>query len=260
LFDKVLNIEKLLNKILDIALNIRFLISTNLLLFPTLLAFWHLPLSSELEGVSSFPCLVPGATDGLVELVTFSETSGFLAGAGKTFEFSVFVDWLGDPVHVGVSSDDLVHWVDHDDFVVLVGTVFSGPVAVDDSETAHSFTGSLFSNRLDSSLEFKLVNSLVDWFTVGGTLWRESLSATSSYSHSVDDVALLGFVAQESCFLWSRWSASSVDSWELSEVPRSKSEDVLHDIALLLSPKFVLVLVSTHVFVFSKICKFDLRL
>jgi len=201
----------------------------------------------KLEGVSPFPCLVPGTTDGLGESVSFANTSRFLAGAGETFEFSVFVDWLGDPLHVGVSSDDFVLWVYHYDLVVLVGTVFSSPVAVDDSETAQSFTGSLFGDRLDSSLEFELVDSLVHWFTVGGTLWRESLSATSSYSDSVYDVTLLGFVAHESGFFWSGWSASSVDGWQLSEMPRSESEDVFHDIALLFSPEFILVLVGTHV-------------
>merc|ERR1711972_90684 len=132
-----------------------------------------LPLSVELKGVSSLPCFVSGTTDGLSESVTLAEASGLLAGRGEALELSVLVHWLGDPLHVWVSSDDLVHWVDHHDLVVLV--------------------------------------------------------------------ALLGFVAQKSGLLWSRWSASSVDSWELSKVPRSKSEDVLHDIALLLSPKFVLV-------------------
>merc|ERR1711979_63637 len=199
--------------------------------------------------------------DGLGESVSFANTSGFFAGAGETFAFSVFVDWLGDPLHIGISSNDFVLWVNHNDFVVLVGGVFSSPVAVDNSETAHSFTGSFFGNGLDSSLEFQLVNSLVDWFTVGGTLWGESLSATSSYSNSVDNVTLLGFVTHQSGFFWSRWSASSVDSWQLSEVPRSKSEDVFHDITLLFSPKLVLVLVGTHFcYVFPKICKFDLRL
>ena len=147
-----------------------------------------LPLSVKLESVSPFPCFVSGTTDGLGESVSFANTSGFFAGAGEAFAFSVFVDWLGDPLHIGISSDDFVLWVNHDDFVVLVGTVFGSPVAVDDSETAQSFTGSFFGDRLDSSLEFELVNSLVDWFTVGGTLWGESLSATSSYSDSVDNV------------------------------------------------------------------------
>jgi len=106
----------------------------------------NLSFSVKLEGVSSLPGLVSGTTNGLGESVTFSETSGFFAGAGETFEFSVFVDWLGDPVHVGVSSDDLVVWIDHDDFVVLVGGVFSGPVAVDNSETTDGFTRSFFSD------------------------------------------------------------------------------------------------------------------
>merc|ERR1712046_419725 len=55
----------------------------------------------------------------------------FFAGAGKAFAFSVFVDWLGDPLHIGISSDDFVLWVNHNDFVVLVGGIFSSPVAVD---------------------------------------------------------------------------------------------------------------------------------
>jgi hypothetical protein len=212
----------------------------------------NLSFSVKLESVSSFPGLVSRTTNGLGESVTFSETSGFFTGAGETFKFSVFVDWLGDPVHVGVSSDDLVVWIDHDDFVVLVGGIFSGPVTVDNSKVSDGFTRSFFSDGLNSSLKFKLVNSLVDWFTVGGTLWRESLSATSSNSDSVDYVTLLGFVAHKSGFFWPGWSSGSVDSWKLSKVPRSESEDVFHDITLLLSPKFILVLVGTHVFMCSR--------
>jgi len=212
----------------------------------------NLSFSVKLEGVSSLPGLVSGTTNGLGESVTFSETSRFFTGAGKTFKFSVFVDWLGDPVHVGISSDDLVVRVDHDNLVVLVGGIFSSPVTVDNSETANSFTGSFFSDRLNSSLKFKLVNSLVNGFTVGCTLWRESLSATSSNSDSVDYVTLLGFVSHKSGFFWPGWSSGSVDSWKLSKVPRSESEDVFHDITLLLSPKFILVLVGTHVFMCSR--------
>jgi len=163
-----------------------------------------LPLSVELKGVSSLPCFVSRTTDGLGESVTLSEASGLLAGTGEALELSVLVDWLGDPLHVWVSSDDLVDWVNHHYLVVLVGGVLSGPVAVDDSETAHSLTGSLLGDRLDSSLELELVDSLVHWLTVGGTLWREALSASSSHSHSVDNVAFLKWFSNRERRAWHR--------------------------------------------------------
>ena len=117
-----------------------------------------------------------------------AETSGFLAGRSETPGFSVLVGWFSDPLHGWVTSDDFVVGVDHEDFVVFVGRVLSNPVRVEYSRIAHSFTGTFFGDRLDSVLEFQRVDTLVDGFTVGGTLGSKSLPAAPSYSDTVDDM------------------------------------------------------------------------
>jgi hypothetical protein len=42
---------------------------------------------------------------------------------GKTPEFSVFLDRVGDPVNLGVTPNGLVECVDEDDLKVLIGRV-----------------------------------------------------------------------------------------------------------------------------------------
>jgi len=129
---------------------------------------------------------VSRTTNGLGKLVTFANTSGFLASRGKSSQFSVFVSSFGNPVQVAVSSDVLQVGVDHDDFEVFVGGILSDPVRVQDSEGTEFLANSFFGDRLNSSLEFQLVDTLVDGFTVGGTFGGQSLSAASSDSDSED--------------------------------------------------------------------------
>lgn len=59
--------------------------------------------------------LLPGVSStglGLVEQVTFVDTSGFLTSESQTSRFSVFVNWVSDPVVSSISSDSFVRWVD----------------------------------------------------------------------------------------------------------------------------------------------------
>ena len=70
---------------------------------------------------------------GVVVLVTFVNTSGFLTGSSKASVFTVLVNWVADPVVSWVSSDSLVLWVDQDNFVVFVGRILVNPVRVQDS-------------------------------------------------------------------------------------------------------------------------------
>lgn len=84
------------------------------------------------------------------------------------------------------------------------------------------------------------------WLTVVDTLGNSLLSVTSLHSDSVHNVTLLGLVTESVSLIWSRWLACSVDSWELSVFPCSKSENESHDIRLLLIPELLKVLVCSH--------------
>jgi len=80
-----------------------------------------LSLATHLGGVSAQPAGMSGTTLGLAELVSLSETTAALARGGKTTQFTMFHDWFGYPLDGWITSDCLVHRINHDDFKVLVG-------------------------------------------------------------------------------------------------------------------------------------------
>lgn len=179
--------------------------------------------------------VVSSTVRGLVEQVTLVDTSGLLTSGGQTSSFSVLVDRVSDPVVGWVVSDGVVGWVHEDDLEVLVGGVFVDPVRVEDSQVGCSSADSFLGGDLQGLLVLEVVDTLVGWLTVGGTLWSWSLSTTSSDTDSVDDETLLGLVTQSSGLVWSRWSRSSVDNSLLSVFPTSDSVQESGDIRLLLS-------------------------
>lgn len=183
---------------------------------------------------------------GVVESVALVDTSGFLTSGSQTSSFTVLVDWVTDPVVTSISSDSLVRWINKNDFEILVSRVLVNPVRVQDSQVGGTTTNSLLSSSSQSSLVFQLVNTLVGWLTVSGTLWHRSLSVTTSNSDTVDDETLLGLVTQSSSLVWSRRSGGSVDDVLLSVFPDSNSLQESENIRLLLSLQLFQILVSTH--------------
>lgn len=193
--------------------------------------------------------LLPSVTTtsrGVVEQVSLVDTSGLLTGTGKTSSLSVLVNWVDDPVVSSISSDGVVGWVHQDDFKVLVGGVLVNPVGVQHSQVSSSLSNSLLGGNSQRLLVLQLVNTLVGWLTVSGTLWHRSLSATSSDSNTEDHESLLGLVTQSSGLVWSRRSGGSVDDVLLSVFPTSDSQQESGDIRLLLSLQLFQVFVSTH--------------
>ena len=141
------------------------------------------------------------------------------ASGGKTSGFSVLMLGGSDPVNSGVSSDCLVVGVHEDDFVEFVGSVLTDPVRVEDSEVSASSSDSLLSDGSVRSARLELVDTLVDGLSVDNTLGNGSLSATSSDSDSVDDISLLGLVAELSGLVDSAGSVHFVDDGQLSVLP-----------------------------------------
>ena len=69
------------------------------------------------------------APDFVMEM-TLSESSVLPASCRESSEFTMLVDSLAEPVYSGVTTDDLVLWVHHDDFIELVDRVLTHPVGV----------------------------------------------------------------------------------------------------------------------------------
>ena len=114
--------------------------------------------------------------------MTMAKTPRFLTSASKTPKFPMFVLVSGQPVDLTVPSDSFMVGIDTDGFEIFVGGVFADPVRVEDSQAAHGFADSFFSDGLDFPLEFERVDTFVDGFAVGGTFGGESLSAAPSDS------------------------------------------------------------------------------
>jgi len=196
----------------------------------------NLPLPVNLHSIPVLPSLVPASTNSLRVLGTMSQTPRFLTSRSKTPKFTVFMLVGAHPVHVSITSDSLVLRIDHDAFKVFVGGILAYPVRVEDSETAQSFAGSFFSDGLNSTLEFELVDTLVDWFAVGGTFGGQALAATSADADSEYAETLFSFVSHLPSLGWPSWGLDSVKRRQVPKVPGPDSLDVPHGIGLLLPP------------------------
>jgi hypothetical protein len=158
----------------------------------------------------------------------------------------MFVNGLADPVNSWIVPNGIVSGIDHDDFEELVGSVLSDPVAIQDSESTNLPAYSLLSHwsKITSGLE--LIDTNGSWLASDDTLGNWSLATSSSDSHPVDDIAILGFVTKFSGLIRARRSAGSMDDWQLPELPSSHSQDEVHDIRLFASPQLFEIFVRTH--------------
>ena len=175
---------------------------------------------------------------GVVIAMALVQPSALLARGRQTAHLTMLVHWVDDPVDAWVAADGLVLWVDEDDFVVLVGAVLVDPVAIENAEIGATATNTLLSGGLQRALVLELVHTLVDRLayntisamsvhfqqsrthlhTVRGTLRRWLLPATSPHTHTVDDITLLGLVAQATSLVRALWTGSAVDDVELAEL------------------------------------------
>ena len=126
--------------------------------------------SPELLDVSALPVGTLGRSDLHSGETLLLKTTGLLADGSKTSLFSMGVLGGDDPVDLGVTADNLVGWVNHNNFVELVGGVLTNPVRVEDTEVATSATNTLFGNVLVGLGLLKLGDTHVSWLTVNATL------------------------------------------------------------------------------------------
>merc|ERR1719430_1369134 len=82
--------------------------------------------------------------------------------------------------------------------------------------------------------------------TIGATLGNRTLASTPPHGDTVDDVSLLGFVAQPACLVRPSWPGSTVHLSELAILPAPDAEQIAHHIALLLPVQLRDVLVRPH--------------
>lgn len=198
----------------------------------------RLSVSPERQGVVTLPGL-SATGSGLVVAVALVETTRLLASSSEAAGLAVLVDGVDDPVDAGVDADGLVLGVDEDDLVVLVGRVLVDPVGVEDAEVGAAAADTLLSGGLEGSLVLELVDTLVgglacrgivstssprspllSWAkrTIGGTLGGRALATTTADTDAVDNVALLGLVAETAGLVEAGRARSAVDDVQLTEL------------------------------------------
>merc|ERR1719333_590726 len=137
--------------------------------------------------------------------------------------------------------------IHHDDLEVLVGGVLADPVGVEDPEASQSATNTLLSDGLEVPLWLLLFDGTrALGLTIGTSLGHGPLPASTSHGDTVDDESLLGFVSQSASFVGSGGTRSSMNLGKLAILPTPDSEEIPHDIALLLAIQLGHVLVRTH--------------
>ena len=124
-----------------------------------------------------------------------SQASIFFSSRSLTFHFSVFMDWVTDPVDSSIISNGIMHGINTNNFVIFMSSIFSYPIGVQNSQTAHRFSNTFFSNWSQRSCEFEFGNTLTGGFSIYDTLGDWSLTSSSSNLCSVDHITLFGLVS-----------------------------------------------------------------
>lgn len=183
----------------------------------------------------------------LVEAVALvAEATELLAGGGEATDLAVLHDRLADPVDGRVATDGGVAGVDHDDLEELEGAILSDGVGVEDAEV-HAVAGSaLLSEGTEGAgaghAEDPLATGLApDDATVSGPS-----AATTADADTVDDVPLLGLVAETASLVGAGGVVGAVDAGKLTKLPAADALDKAHDIGLLASPELRDETVGTH--------------
>ena len=200
----------------------------------------------ELHCVTELPVASAGWPD-LPEAFALAHESAVLAASGsETTGLTAGVDGIANPVDLRVVLDGDVVRVDENALVVLEGTILIDPVGVEEPERWKSLTSLVLSEGLEVELWSELVDVVSAVLTVEAVLGSNAPAATLPDADAVDNVSLLGLVAEAAGLIWAGWVSKADKLWELAVFPATEAEKEAHDIALLLGPEFAEVGVSTH--------------
>lgn len=89
---------------------------------------------------------------------------------------------------------------------------------------------SFLSHRLQAPCKLELVNTMMDGLAVGRTLRHRSLVATAAHTNPVDDITLLGLVAQPARLVGLRGPGRSVQRRELEVLPAVDPQQEAHQV------------------------------
>lgn len=188
--------------------------------------------------------------DAIGTVSTLAKTTSLASSTGESTVFAVLVDRVDDPVDARIVADLLVGRIDHDDFIVLHGSVLVDPVRVQYTQVGVLASSLFFRNRLKVALEFELGNTLVLWLTKDHTTVVLSLSSSTANGGTDNYISLLGLVSQAVSLLGTSRAVASGDVGTLTVFPSTDTQQESEGIRLLVAPKLFHILISSHGCVF----------
>ena len=205
-----------------------------------------LTIATEREGVVALPGSTTRRTDRVSAVALVFQATGLLASSSETAHFTVLVYGSDDPVDAGIVANLLMSGVDQNDFIVLVCGVLSNPVGVQDAQVTTASSDTFFGQTALAALELEFVDTLTLGLAIDDTLSVVSLAATTANTHAVDDITLLGLIAQASGLIGTRGAGSTMDYWQLTIFPSADSQQETENITLFLLPQFFQVFIGTY--------------
>ena len=174
------------------------------------------------------------------------ETTVLLASSSQAAALTVLVGSTGDPVDAGITADSLVARVDEDNLEKFESSILVDPVRVEDTEISAATSSTLFGQRLQVAVPLQANNTLIGGLTVGATIGDGLLATSTANTNTVDNVSLLGLVAETAGLIGARRSACAVHRGELAVFPCTNTQNKAKGIRLLLLVQLFKILVGTY--------------
>jgi len=208
--------------------------------------------SGEGKSVLSEPSGAARASLGGGISVALAQSARRLASGGLATKLAMLLLRFADPLDARISADGRVGGIDHDDFVIFVGGILADPVRIEDAERSDLATHAFLSDGLKRALELHLVDAVVSGLAIRASLGDGLLAGTAANADAVDDESLLRAVSQSARLLDTRGLRSPVHARQLAILPRADAQKKSHHVGLLLTPKFVDIFISAHVWALNQ--------
>eukprot|EP00308_Calcidiscus_leptoporus_P012834 CAMPEP_0119356596 /NCGR_PEP_ID=MMETSP1334-20130426/5166_1 /TAXON_ID=127549 /ORGANISM="Calcidiscus leptoporus, Strain RCC1130" /LENGTH=226 /DNA_ID=CAMNT_0007370669 /DNA_START=401 /DNA_END=1079 /DNA_ORIENTATION=+ len=190
--------------------------------------------------------MLPATTAELARsVVAGAKAAALAAGRRLTAQLAMLVDRVAEPVDTRVLTDHLVVRVNHDALVILVKGVLCNPVRVENTQAAASAADAFLGLGSQVPTPLVLVDATVARLAVVDALRELLLARTATHSHAIDHIALLGFVAKVTRFVWPGRLGCAVDHRQLTVLPATHAKQETDSVRLLLAPEFLKVLEGT---------------
>lgn len=105
----------------------------------------------ELQRVVPSPECTVRATNNVVKLVALSKVTALVASRCQPMHLFVLLDWFGDPLSVGITSDSFMEWINENKLKKFVCEIFANPVRIQGSQSPHTALSSAAHQRLQAN-------------------------------------------------------------------------------------------------------------